>query len=63
MTVTSDVKACLAALKGAQASLELFALETENQYAKSKFAHAAQQTDLVVQKLQSRLGQLEQDES
>lgn len=31
MTVASQVKTCLSSLKGAQASLEQFALETQNE--------------------------------
>jgi hypothetical protein len=35
MTVAADVKTCLANLKSAQASLESFALATQNQEAKN----------------------------
>ena len=62
MTVGSDVKTCLAALKGAQASLEQFALGTENQVAKTMFTNAAQQTDQIVQQVQARVQQLENEE-
>ncbi|MGC6589639.1 DUF1657 domain-containing protein [Paenibacillus sp. Dod16] len=49
MTVASQVKTCVASLKSAQASLEQFALETQNQEAKSLFTNAAQQTQQIVQ--------------
>ena len=61
VTVGSDVKTCLAALKGAQASLEQFALD-ENQEAKTMFTNAAQQTDQIVQQVQARVQQLENEE-
>ncbi|UVI32982.1 DUF1657 domain-containing protein [Paenibacillus spongiae] len=62
MTVSSDVKTCLASLKSAQASLEQFALATENQEAKTLFTNAAGQTDQIVQQVQSRVQQLENEE-
>lgn len=62
MTVGSDVKTCLATLKSAQASLEQFALGTENQQAKTMFTNAAQTTQSVVNQLQTRVQQLENEE-
>ena len=62
MTVASQVKTCLASLKSAQASLEQFALETQNQEAKSLFTNAAQQTQQIVQQVESRVQQLENEE-
>ncbi|MCQ6557415.1 DUF1657 domain-containing protein [Paenibacillus mendelii] len=62
MTVSSDVKTCLASLKSAQASLEQFALATENQEAKTLFTNAAGQTDQIVQQVQTRVQQLENEE-
>ncbi|GFR38192.1 hypothetical protein PRECH8_14880 [Insulibacter thermoxylanivorax] len=62
MTVASQVKTCLASLKSAQASLEQFALETQNQEAKSLFTNAAQQTQQIVQQVASRVQQLENEE-
>jgi hypothetical protein len=62
VTVGSDVKTCLASLKGAQASLEQFALGTENQEAKTMFTNAAQQTNQIVQQVQARVQQLENEE-
>ncbi|WP_442600500.1 DUF1657 domain-containing protein [Paenibacillus sp. KN14-4R] len=62
MTVGSQVKTCLASLKGAQASLEQFALGTQNQEAKTLFTNAAQQTQQVVDQVESRVQQLENEE-
>ncbi|MGM1049514.1 MAG: DUF1657 domain-containing protein [Bacillota bacterium] len=62
MTVASQVKTTLASLKSAQASLEQFALETQNQEAKTLFTSAAQQTDQIVQQVQGRVQQLENEE-
>ena len=62
MTVASQVKTCVASLKGAQASLEQFALGTQNQEAKDLFTNAAQQTEQIVQQVESRVQQLENEE-
>jgi len=62
MTISSDVKTCLASLKSAQASLEQFALGTQNQEAKSLFETAAKTTQQVVQQVESRVQQIEQQE-
>ena len=62
MTVASDVKTCLANLKSAQASLEQFALSTQNQEAKNVFANAAQMTQQIVDQISMRVQQLEQEE-
>ncbi|GGF68660.1 NADH dehydrogenase [Paenibacillus albidus] len=62
MTVASQVKTCVASLKGAQASLEQFALETQNQDAKTLFTNAADQTKQIVQQVESRVQELEKEE-
>lgn len=62
MTVASQVKTCVASLKSAQASLEQFALETQNQEAKTLFTNAAGQTDQILQQLETRVQQLETEE-
>jgi len=62
MTVASDVKTCLANLKSAQASLEQFALSTQNQQAKQVFSSAAETTQQVIQQVEERVKQLEQEE-
>ena len=62
MTVASQVKQTLSGLKSAQASLETFALQTENQQAKQLFKDAAKQTQTIVDTVNSRLQQIEQEE-
>jgi hypothetical protein len=62
MTVASQVKTCVASLKSAQASLEQFALNTQNQQAKSMFENAAQATQLIVDQVSARVQQLESEE-
>jgi len=62
VTISSDVKTCLASLKSAQASLEQFALSTQNQEAKSLFENAAKNTQQVVNQVESRVQQIEQQE-
>ncbi|AHD04847.1 hypothetical protein ERIC2_c10150 [Paenibacillus larvae subsp. larvae DSM 25430] len=62
MTVASQVKVCLASLKSAQASLESFALNTQNQAAKQLFTEAAQTTQQVVDQVNSRVAELENEE-
>ncbi|MDQ0194354.1 DUF1657 domain-containing protein [Paenibacillus wynnii] len=62
MTVASQVKTCVSSLKSAQASLEQFALETQNQDAKNLFTNAAQQTQQIVQQVESRVQELEKEE-
>lgn len=62
MTVASQVKQTLAGLKAAQSSLESFALQTQNQQAKDMYTQAAQQTQAIVNSLEPRIGELEQQE-
>ncbi|MBB6670550.1 DUF1657 domain-containing protein [Cohnella nanjingensis] len=62
MTVSSQVKTCVASLKSAQASLEQFALNTQNQEAKTLFTNAATQTQQIVDQVSTRISQLENEE-
>lgn len=62
MTVGSQVKTCLASLKSAQASLETFALNTQNQEAKSMFENAAMSTQQIVDQVSERVKQMELEE-
>ena len=62
MTVISDVKTALAGLKSAQASIETFALGTENEQAKQLYQDAAEQTQSVVDSIVPRIQQIEQEE-
>ena len=62
VTVGSQVKTTLASLKSAQACLESFALETQNQEAKTMFENAAKTTQSIVEQVSSRVQQLENEE-
>jgi len=62
MTVGSQVKQTLANLKSCQANLETFALQTQNQQAKQLFTSAAQQTKAIVDSLEPRVTQIENEE-
>ena len=62
MTVSAQVKQTLASLKSAQASLEGFALNTQNKQAKQMYTQAAEDTQTIVDSLAQRVGQLETEE-
>ncbi|GGH72015.1 hypothetical protein GCM10010978_08530 [Compostibacillus humi] len=62
MTVATQVKQTIAGLKSAQASFEQFALQTENKQAKQLYQNAAQQTQLIIDSIQPRMEQIEQEE-
>jgi len=62
VTVGSQVKTTLASLKSAQACLESYALETQNQEAKNMFEDAAKTTQSIVDQVSSRVQQLENEE-
>jgi hypothetical protein len=62
MTVGSQVKQTIAGLKSAQASFEQFALQTENKQAKQLYENAAQQTEAILQSVEPRIQQIEQQE-
>lgn len=62
MTVMSQVKQTVAGLKSAQASLETFALQTQNKQAKQLYQQAAQQTQTIVDSLNPRVQQIQQEE-
>jgi len=62
MTVASQVKQTLSGLKGAQANLETFALQTQNQQAKQMYTNLAQQTKAIVDTLEPRVNEIENQE-
>ncbi len=62
MTVASQVKQTLAGLKSAQASLETFAMQTQNQQAKDLYTQAARQAQTIVDSLEPRINEIEQQE-
>lgn len=62
MTVATQVKQTIAGLKSVQASFEQFALETDNKQAKQMYQDAAQQTMSILQSVEPRVQQIEQEE-
>ena len=62
MTVATQVKQVLSNLKACQGNLETFALQTQNQQAKALYTNAAQQTQSIVDLLQTRANAIEQEE-
>lgn len=62
MTVSSQVKQAVTSLKSAQASLEQFALQTQDKTAKQVYADAATQTQGILNSLQPRVQQIENEE-
>lgn len=62
MTVITNLKQTVAGLKSAQASLEGFALDTDNQQAKQLYQSTSQQTQLVIDQLNTRLQEVEKEE-
>jgi ElaB/YqjD/DUF883 family membrane-anchored ribosome-binding protein len=62
MTVATQIKQTLAGLKSAQASLETFALQTDNQQAKQTYENCAQQAQSLVDSLSKRVQEIEQEE-
>ncbi|HPU35477.1 MAG TPA: DUF1657 domain-containing protein [Bacillota bacterium] len=62
MTVSSQVKQTLASLKSAQANLESFALQTQNQKAKELYSSAARQAKALVDSLEHRIAEIENEE-
>jgi hypothetical protein len=62
MTVGTQVKQAIASLKSAQASLETFALGTEDKSAKQLYQDAASQTQSIIDSIEPRLEQIQQEE-
>ncbi|MBM7717375.1 DUF1657 domain-containing protein [Siminovitchia sp. FSL H7-0308] len=62
MTVITNLKTTLAGLKSAQASLEGYALQTDNEQAKQLYKTAAQQTQSVIDQLEPRIQEVIQEE-
>ncbi|CAM3992083.1 DUF1657 domain-containing protein [Lederbergia lenta] len=62
MTVITNVKQTIVGLKSAHASLEGFALETDNEQAKQLYKMAAEQTQSVINSLEPRMQEILQEE-
>lgn len=59
MKMDLDLKVCLASLKSAHASLEQFALSTQDQTTKKIYMEAAHSTKQVIQQLEARVKELQ----
>ncbi|AHA72096.1 MULTISPECIES: DUF1657 domain-containing protein [Bacillus] len=62
MTVITKLKQTISGLKSAQACLEGFALDTDNQQAKQLYQNAAQQAQTIIDSLEPRVQEVQQDE-
>jgi hypothetical protein len=62
MTIASDVKTCIASLKGAQQNFIRFALMSRDGTAQKVFHECMMETDEIINELQQRLAILEREE-
>ncbi|ALC85467.1 hypothetical protein AM499_06310 [Bacillus sp. FJAT-22090] len=62
MTVVSDVKKCLASLKGVEASLSNLAERTQDYESKQTIHQTMMTVSEVVEDLKKRVGELESEE-
>lgn len=62
MTVSSKVKQTLASLKGAQSTLRIYSLQTQDKDAKATYEESLEITDKIIKDLEGRLKTLEFEE-
>lgn len=62
MTVVSDVKQCLASLKGVEASLSSLAIRTQDSQSKQTFHETMMEVHEIVEEIKNRVGELEREE-
>lgn len=62
MTVISKVKQTLAALKGVKATLDIYAVQTEEKETQEVFREAADASDKIIRDLETRIQKLEFEE-
>jgi len=62
MTVGSDVKQCLASLKGVEASLSSLAIRTQDNESKKTLHETMMVVNEIVTGLKKRVGELEREE-
>ncbi|WP_416826630.1 DUF1657 domain-containing protein [Ectobacillus polymachus] len=62
MTIVTDIKTCLANVKGAQSSLSLLSHHTVDNNAKQMFHESMLELDDVISDLQKRISHLEKEE-
>lgn len=59
MTVGSQVKQCLASLKSIEATLNNFAIKSEDEQARLAFHETCLKTRKVIKQIESRVGEIE----
>lgn len=59
MTVGSQVKQCLASLKSIEATLNNFAIKSEDEQARLTFHETCLKTRKVIKQIESRIGEIE----
>ncbi|OLN22170.1 hypothetical protein BTO30_10475 [Domibacillus antri] len=62
MTVASDVKQCLASLKGIEADLSSLAILTQDHNSKRVLHESMMEVNEIVENLKKRIGELEREE-
>lgn len=62
MTVGTKMQQMIASAESVAASLKTFALDTQNQNAKQMFQNLAQNMDMVVNQLNTRLNEMQEEE-
>jgi hypothetical protein len=62
MTIASDVKTCIASLKGVQQNFSRFALMSRDDSAQKVFHECMMETEEMINELQQRLAVLEREE-
>ncbi|MFB5934607.1 DUF1657 domain-containing protein [Peribacillus frigoritolerans] len=62
MTIGSEVKQCLASLKGVEANLSILALRTQDNESKQTLHETMMVVNEVVTDLKKRVGELEREE-
>ncbi|MES5266578.1 DUF1657 domain-containing protein [Priestia megaterium] len=63
MTIASDVKQCLASLKGVEASLSNLSLRTQDDQSKQTLHETMNVVNEIVTDLKKRVGELEKEEA
>ncbi|MEC5423889.1 DUF1657 domain-containing protein [Virgibacillus sp. C22-A2] len=62
MTVGTQVQQALANARSAQANFETFSLKTQDEFAKEMYGHAAEELQPIIDGLEKRLAEIEQEE-
>ncbi|MGG6310346.1 DUF1657 domain-containing protein [Paenibacillus macerans] len=62
MTVIQKVRQAISSLTGVQASLQTFAIQSQDPQAKESFKKGAEETRLIITNLEHRVKQMEEEE-